>query len=87
MTDLETNFQALKHSSGENQLVDEVTLAKFQRGNTRVGNGAPELAMKMDKGHAASLIGGLHVASSTITRMLDVALEDEPNGFDNEEKQ
>ncbi|MBY0558842.1 hypothetical protein [Hyphomicrobium sp.] len=52
-----------------------------------VGNGPPELAMKMVKGHAASLIGALHVASSTIARMLDVALEDEPDGSDNEEEQ
>lgn len=51
-----------------------------------VGHGAPELSMKMDKGHAASLIGGLHVASSKIARILDVVLEDEPNDHPDEEK-
>lgn len=50
-----------------------------------VGYSTPELAMKMEKAHAASLIGGLHVASSTIARMLDVALDEEPNNGEEEQ--
>lgn len=69
------------------ELFDKAKSGEFQSFVAlSIGNGPPELSMKMDKGHAASLIGGLHVACSKIARMLDAVLEEEPNASHDEEE-
>ncbi|WP_210165516.1 hypothetical protein [Hyphomicrobium sp. 99] len=49
-------------------------------------DGTPELAMKMDRGHAASVIGGLHVAGTKLARLLDFALSDETSEIQDDEE-